>query len=440
MSGAAREPRERTSLPARITEVAARALSIRNVIVPGLLGWLAVLAGLSPFALKMVGGGLFGMEKPSWWSMFPGAAFGVAVAAMIGALVALGRANRPKDGAAPMRVEAGKLVIERGGAQDEIPLEQIRAGAIFPRGDGADVTIDLTRGRLLTASFASVADAEELLAAAGLDASQRRYRTSLGSTRARPFASAGAFFASAVLAVLLWPAGGGVITPLAPAVWVALTAAMIGASALLTRSPEVVVGADGVTIRRRLRQRVLRFDQITAVSGEGASLVLTLTDGSKEKIDAGLVATERIPALAARIRDAKAAVAGSSAAPRGAALLARAGRSLADWRAAIVELVQRSKGYRDVSLSPEDLERALGAPESTAEQRIGAALALADLGAEEARPRLRIAAEVSASPKLRAALEKIADTGIDEEAVAEALASEEEETGARLSPPRGEPL
>lgn len=402
----------------------ARSGSIRNVALPGLLGWLAMLSALSPFAIKMVGGGLFGMDKPWWWEWFPGGALGLAAAALVAAGFAWGRANKAAPGTTPIWVEGEYLAVAKDGARTTVPLSEIRAGALFPKDEGADVTIDLTRGRLLTASFTNLEDAEKLLVAAGIDASRRRYRTRLGSTRARPFASGGALFAIGALAVLMWPAGA-TVTTLTAAMWLALSTAILGASALLTRSPEVVVGADGLTIRRRIRRRFLRFDQITQVEIDGknnqnTALVITLADGSKERIDAGLVAAERIPALAARIRDAKAT---SSANPRGAALLARGDRSLADWRAALVELVQRSKGYRDVSLSSDDLERALSAPESTAEQRIGAALALAGLGPEEARPRLRVAADVCAEPAVRAALLRIADAHGEDEAVEEALAA-----------------
>ena len=426
-----------TSAARERTEVVSRSASIRNVALPGLLGWLAVLAGLAPFALKMVGGGLFGMTRPWWWAWFPGAAFGLALVSGIAAAWALGRAGNTAQSGGPMRVEGDQLVLDRPDAPTSVPLAEIRAGALFPNDQGADVTIDLTRGRLLTASFASLEDAERLLAAAGLDASRRRYRTRVGSTRARPFASAGAFLAIAVLGVLMWPVGA-TITPVAAATWLALSAAILGASALLTRSPEVVVGADGVTIRRRLRRRFLRFEEIAAAGVEGidersTTLVISLAGGSQERIGAGIVATERIPALAARIRDAKAAASGASGARRGAALLARGGRSLAYWRAALVDLVQRNKGYRDVSLSRDDLERALAAPGSTAEERIGAALALSGLGPEEARPRLRVAADVCADPKLRTALLRIADAEADDEAVEVALADADHASGEQVA-------
>lgn len=366
------------------------------------------------------------MEKPWWWEWFPGAALGVAVAAGVAAIAAWERANKAAPGTTPVWVEGDYLAVAKDGARTTVPLSEIRAGALFPKDDGADVTIDLTRGRLLTASFAKVEDAEKLLVAAGIDASQRRYRTSLGSTRARPFASGGAFVAIVALAILMWPAGASV-TALTVAMWLALSTAILGASTLLTRSPEVVVGADGVTIRRRLRRRFLRFEEIKHVeidvkNNQNTALLISLADGSQERIGAGLVAAERIPALAARIRDAKAAFSTNPGAPRGAALLARGDRSLSDWRAALVELVQRGKGYRDLSLSRDDLERALSAPESTAEQRIGAALALAGLGPEEARPRLRVAADVCAEPAVRTALLRIADADGEDAAVEEALA------------------
>lgn len=183
------------------TEVVSRSTSIRNVALPGLFGWLALLSGLSPFLVKIIGGGLFGMQKPWWWEWFPGSALGLAAAALVAAGVAWGRANDAAQSGAPMRVEGDRLVIDRPGAPTAVPLSEIRAGALFPKDQGADVTIDLTRGRLLTASFANSADAEKLLVAAGIDVSQRRYRTRVGSTCGRPFAGFGAFIAIAALGI-----------------------------------------------------------------------------------------------------------------------------------------------------------------------------------------------------------------------------------------------
>jgi hypothetical protein len=48
--------------------------------------------------------------------------------------------------------------------------------------------------------------------------------------------------------------------------------------------------------------------------------------------------------------------------------LARGGRSVADWRAALVALLQREEGYREIAVSPDDARAALVAAAVAGEQ------------------------------------------------------------------------
>ncbi len=94
-------------------------------------------------------------------------------------------------------------------------------------------------------------------------------------------------------------------------------------------------------------------------------------------------------------------------------------------------LLRRTASFRAQALAPEDAGEVLGDPTATTEQRIGAAVALRALGDEASTDGIRVAASGTAEPRLRVALEKIAE---DADAAAEieaALAEEEPQRAAR---------
>ena len=94
------------------------------------------------------------------------------------------------------------------------------------------------------------------------------------------------------------------------------------------------------------------------------------------------------------------------------ALLERRSEPLPEWRKRIRQLALG--GYRERAVSPEDFGAVLDSASATPEQRIGAALALADSGAPDYRDRVRVAADRCAEPKLRVALERVSTGEIDE--------------------------
>jgi hypothetical protein len=98
--------------------------------------------------------------------------------------------------------------------------------------------------------------------------------------------------------------------------------------------------------------------------------------------------------------------------------LDRGARPLGEWRTWIRSAVSGRGGFRDVVLPAEAIERVLEAAGTKPEQRVGAALALRELRPnahpEDARLRIRVAAEASADPHMRALLEAVAEDEIDD--------------------------
>jgi hypothetical protein len=185
----------------------------------------------------------------------------------------------------------------------------------------------------------------------------------------------------------------------------------------------VTIGADGVLVAWPLlrRRRFIPHGDIEAVDAPDAeNVVLRLKGGKTYSISTrtspGQPKSEQ-SALIERLTDAWEAYR-AGVAPDALGLLARAGRGTLDWVRGLRALGEgQGSGYRGIGLTPEHLWRIAEDPSAPRESRVGAALALRPTLDDEGRGRLRVAAESSASPKVRVALEATADE-VDDEAVA----------------------
>lgn len=187
---------------------------------------------------------------------------------------------------------------------------------------------------------------------------------------------------------------------------------------------ELTVGLDGLEHVSRRGRALVRFTDLAGVRSEGTELVLELRDGREQRLLADPSDPDERAAIEARIREAMAvARAKTGDHSVAAALLDRAGRSLSDWRAAAARVLTAATGFRDAMVGPDDLGAVLDDATATAEQRVAAAIALAQH--PDHRPRVRVAAETIASPKLRVALERAADGELDDGALESALAESE---------------
>ena len=158
---------------------------------------------------------------------------------------------------------------------------------------------------------------------------------------------------------------------------------------------------------------------LTLIAPDGETVVLRLQGGKTYTI-----ATRKSPgqptseqsAFIERLTDAWEAYR-AGIAPDALGLLARAGRGTLDWVRGLRALGEGQGGYRGIGLTPDHLWRIAEDASAPRESRVGAALALRSTLDDEGRRRLRVAAESSASPKVRVALEATADE-VDDEAVA----------------------
>lgn len=379
------------------------------------MGWLGFLLAMAPVAIKMIGGGLFGMEKPAWWGdTFLLSVWGPAVVAGI-ASAALRNQARPGT----VEVSGAGLDVVIDGKSRHIPRDAIAGATVAPN---QALVLHMLDGEVMTAVFASTAEADAMLSKLELDVGKRRFEASFSPGPKRPLIGI-----AVGLALLLWaPASEQLFTRGAAGLVFLLTAvAMVAGWVLGTRPAQVEVGADGVRIQRAFESVFLPFAEIAAVGESGRALVLSRADGGEERVEVPGGNEAFGQALRHRIELGLAAHADAADAGPRLALLKRGHRSLEAWRARLGELVEQDAGYRDLPLSRDDLVAILHAPATSVEDRIGAALALEALEGEVAAAKIRVAAESCAEPRARVALERILDAELDEAALGEALATEE---------------
>lgn len=219
-------------------------------------------------------------------------------------------------------------------------------------------------------------------------------------------------------------AGGAVVLPI-------LIPFLLYIATLLLAPTHVRVGADGIATRWLGRARFYRFSEIEDVrpyrleSGGkvylGVELVLAR---GVERICTGQEGwlSVDVEELIERIREARAlhAEEGSEV---DQALLARNGRELGDWLTALRAIgAGANAGMREPPVPADRLLRLIEDPRAPPLARVSAAVAALPSMDEQARVRVRAAAETTASTPLRDALERVLDGGDDSAAMTEALA------------------
>jgi hypothetical protein len=204
----------------------------------------------------------------------------------------------------------------------------------------------------------------------------------------------------------------------------AYIAAAFGSIAALRRASRIRVGVDGVYVTGAGRARFFAWTGVDDVRAEGADIVLSRRGRAVLRLQLDRAEVARKDALVARVTASltaaeragsdptHASVAHAASGDRG--LLARSARGAVD--------------YRQPAIKRETLWEIVEGPGAEPSARMSAAGALAaEMHADE-RARLRIAAEQCAEPRVRVALEALAERAADAEA-------EEDATTAETGPP-----
>lgn len=305
-----------------------------------------------------------------------------------------------------------------------LPRNEIAEGWYQPRAAGSTIRLFDKRQRVVFEARVSTEEqAQEMLRELGLDASQRRaeFRTvSPAVVRQQTGIGVGAIAMAVMLLSKHW-------MHMSAGPWPFI--AIMGSFMLLALLPEkVTVGVDGVLVKWLWQKKFFPMRDIVTIHAEGPTRIrLELTGGRVETISTasskqrnrGGVYTERRDMILARIREAWQTHRAQGPGADVATLVARGTRSLEEWKKALAGLESGDAGYRQAALREEDLWRVVEDPRASEDARAAAALLLRKGLDERGKARVRVAAEATASPKLRVALE--AQVAGDDDAALSAL-------------------
>jgi hypothetical protein len=292
------------------------------------------------------------------------------------------------------------LAIHEKSTVKRVPLQEIVSALVVERRTGPmsfpTLEIRLQNGDVLTARAQDGAALYAMASVLGFGPTGKRVRVSLAKPTRRllhPLMGLGAYAATwgtaAIVALLVASRWRGDSPGLE--LFALIPLLMLGFYALIAsffRAPEVIVGDDGVRMKRRWRTRAVPLD----VPVRGV-----------------LLDEERRAAVSAL---ARARAAAPASLEHRMQHYMRAGRAFAEWKEELTRAM-RDPSYRTNAATVDDAATVLSSATATAETRLGAALALRVAG--EPPERIRVAAAAVADDELRSALEAVAD-GDDERA------------------------
>ncbi|MBX3264312.1 MAG: hypothetical protein KIS78_21615 [Labilithrix sp.] len=322
----------------------------------------------------------------------------------------------------------GVLAVPRAGVAD---------GFFQPRaGGGSSVRLVDERRRVVFEAELFDKEASAFLRVLGLDAASRRAEfrgaSPIGSSTVMHVVFVVTLFVVASFAFDALTAIGVPASPLFTAL------AMLPVFFAAMAPSKIVVGVDGVLLRWFWRERFIPLSDIASLSvGDLREVLLRLASG--ETVTIHTTNTRRNlsehhrqhrDAVYARIVEAVNAHRRNRSSADVALFVARGERSLAAWRSALEAIARGDGSYREAAVRDEDLWRLVEDPRAAEDARAGAAFLLRRSLDADGKARVRVAAEATASPRLRVALDAAA--GESDEAVEAALA----ELGAPDDAPR----
>jgi hypothetical protein len=303
-----------------------------------------------------------------------------------------------------------------------IPRSEIVSGLVVPFSPWARVELQCRDGRVLVADVKSHGTAQQILQFLNLDASSRvahvrmsQYgkKLSLGC-----LTSVLTLLAAVVLVALMRPQIANSV-----AVWILLGAVPIMSVIALIALGEsqLVVGRDGITVKQDASRRFVPYSALSNVHETvGNNLQLIYQNGKTELIKTGTLSIGRLRGVVERIRSAMALEQRIQPGSH-AEHLARAGRTVSDWRKDLRALLTARGDYRHVDLSPDELAQWVNNQNAALELRLGAAIALAESGDTQQLERVRVAAQACAREPVRVVLEQVAQGDVREEVIEQLL-------------------
>jgi hypothetical protein len=306
-----------------------------------------------------------------------------------------------------------------------IGRDQIVSGAFMPAEGRLDLTLD--NGDVLELRAHGAQDAEAVAALLGVGAEQRR---ALFEER-RPIAQlvmgcAGALTFVPWLAFATWFNITERISPAALAFIVVVSALTSLAFRRAMSRPSIRVGVDGVTLRKRAKERRWGLAAIAYVEADRDALVITERSGAEERVRVGPSAAR---AARDRIRDLMAIDSALDSDRVGLVHEIRSARE--NLRARLWRLLASRGTHRAAGWSADDLVAMIAAKGVSRHERVGAAWALGLAGSDADKHRARVASARIGDPEVRFAVERALEDWIAEYELEE-LAAEDEAQAATV--------
>lgn len=319
--------------------------------------------------------------------------------------------------------ELGLTVPHRTRRTRRIEREQITSGFVVRDGQRTMTELRLRGGDGIEVEVRDEREGEALLDTVGVAAHERALEVRLGGAVyamvTALVAMVPGFFVAGLASLGLGYALHLPSTSMGFMIF-ALTAASVPTAQWLWAKATVVVGRDGVSMKRGLERWFVANSDVQTVTVQGSKIVLQLTDGRTKVIPSLGTSDERRDALAERIRESVRSNARPAALSVRLASLDRGERGHAEWERDLRALAADSDGYRSSGLSRDELLDVIDGPQSSAERKVAAAFVLSLRDKDKAVERVRIALAVTAQASVRVALERAAEGTLDEAAIREA--------------------
>lgn len=332
--------------------------------------------------------------------------------------------------AAGARVESDRTLVIDDAAKTRIPADQLVSGATNASGAVQVLSKSGVEYRIAVPAGSSSSWLETL----GLGAAHKLFHARMhrifyqllfwmlgAPTLIGGAVSLGTSLANSMISERLWSAYGamgGFIVGALVSLWVSLH----------YMGSQVTIGTDGIKVRDGVFSQFIAWSDVVSTSVQQPTsvtghphLIIDTRLGKRHSIWIGGDQGTDPSTMLARIDEAR-AVAAASKSEVPPQLLAREGRSIRDWAAALVNLLDSDAGYRSQNVDPTTLLRLVRDAAAPIEQRIAAALALSQK--ESTRAQVRVVAEATANEHVRVALESAAAGALDEHAVEQAIQSD----------------
>jgi hypothetical protein len=317
-----------------------------------------------------------------------------------------------------LSISSDELVILSGTRRKAIPFAKIAGALVVERsvagGTVSTVEIELVNGDRLTARMPDPNAPGAVVRALGFGPGGRRVHATLSKPTRRllhplfGFASYVVGLSALMMIGLAFKTGGHEFEA-AFAVYPPVTLLLYALLQRYVRAAVVTVGDDGVAVRVHGKTRVIARRDIAFVGSQTAGvLAIEERSGARTAVANVLLDHARVAAVARLVAERSGPSAGAGA--ERFAHYERAGRPLAAWRDHLGRAMNDAS-YRHNAATIDDAAAVLGSGEASAEQRIGAAIALRVAG--QPPERIRVAAVGAVDDRVREALEAVADAEND---------------------------